>query len=234
MADIFPADLPFHPSLLQSLDFWKLLYVLLKQIHGGRWTESDAIGNIIVVDCSFHLSWDWFCSTFGSFLPVVSALFWAPVPPAYWVSGLVMSKCAVRQVCYSLMCFVLETGMFAQALASLWHFIAGKSLQWSYTFSVSAKTEADLVFLWSLLFPFPFIPWFCWYFSIQSCVRDRNCNMRAIKAVFWIEVLDKTKNGLCVIILGVLQIISLWTGPLLQRGVEYRLTSQNSRKLFTS
>ncbi|NWH38835.1 TEDC1 protein, partial [Chloropsis hardwickii] len=27
-----------------SLDFWKLLYVLLKQIHGGRWTESDAIG----------------------------------------------------------------------------------------------------------------------------------------------------------------------------------------------
>uniref|UniRef100_A0A8C0VPL9 Tubulin epsilon and delta complex 1 n=1 Tax=Cyanistes caeruleus TaxID=156563 RepID=A0A8C0VPL9_CYACU len=33
-----------HPSLLQSLDFWRLLYVLLKQIHGGRWTESDAIG----------------------------------------------------------------------------------------------------------------------------------------------------------------------------------------------
>ncbi|KAL9846388.1 tubulin epsilon and delta complex protein 1 isoform 2-T2 [Geothlypis trichas] len=27
-----------------SLDFWKLLYVLLKQIHGGTWTESDAIG----------------------------------------------------------------------------------------------------------------------------------------------------------------------------------------------
>ncbi|XP_063021387.1 tubulin epsilon and delta complex protein 1 [Melospiza melodia melodia] len=27
-----------------SLDFWKLLYVLLKQIHGGSWTESDAIG----------------------------------------------------------------------------------------------------------------------------------------------------------------------------------------------
>ncbi|XP_050833491.1 tubulin epsilon and delta complex protein 1 isoform X1 [Serinus canaria] len=27
-----------------SLDFWKLLYVLLKQIHRGRWTESDAIG----------------------------------------------------------------------------------------------------------------------------------------------------------------------------------------------
>ncbi|XP_038000300.1 tubulin epsilon and delta complex protein 1 isoform X2 [Motacilla alba alba] len=27
-----------------SLDFWKLLYVLLKQIHGDRWTESDAIG----------------------------------------------------------------------------------------------------------------------------------------------------------------------------------------------
>ncbi|NWI06600.1 TEDC1 protein, partial [Tichodroma muraria] len=27
-----------------SLDFWRLLYVLLKQIHGGRWTESDAIG----------------------------------------------------------------------------------------------------------------------------------------------------------------------------------------------
>ncbi|NXE01228.1 TEDC1 protein, partial [Chaetorhynchus papuensis] len=26
-----------------SLDFWRLLYVLLKQIHGGRWTESDAI-----------------------------------------------------------------------------------------------------------------------------------------------------------------------------------------------
>ncbi|NXM71479.1 TEDC1 protein, partial [Serilophus lunatus] len=30
-----------------SLDFWRLLYVLLKQIHGGRWTESDAIGNQI-------------------------------------------------------------------------------------------------------------------------------------------------------------------------------------------
>ncbi|KAF4799774.1 hypothetical protein TURU_050297 [Turdus rufiventris] len=28
-----------------SLDFWRLLYVLLKQIHGGRWTESDAIGD---------------------------------------------------------------------------------------------------------------------------------------------------------------------------------------------
>ncbi|NXU62788.1 TEDC1 protein, partial [Horornis vulcanius] len=27
-----------------SLDFWRLLYVLLKQIHRGRWTESDAIG----------------------------------------------------------------------------------------------------------------------------------------------------------------------------------------------
>ncbi|XP_063262819.1 tubulin epsilon and delta complex protein 1 isoform X5 [Prinia subflava] len=27
-----------------SVDFWRLLYVLLKQIHGGRWTESDAIG----------------------------------------------------------------------------------------------------------------------------------------------------------------------------------------------
>ncbi|NXR56543.1 TEDC1 protein, partial [Hippolais icterina] len=27
-----------------SLDFWRLLYVLLKQIHGGRWTESDAVG----------------------------------------------------------------------------------------------------------------------------------------------------------------------------------------------
>ncbi|TRZ17839.1 hypothetical protein HGM15179_009310 [Zosterops borbonicus] len=27
-----------------SLDFWRLLYVLLKQIHGDRWTESDAIG----------------------------------------------------------------------------------------------------------------------------------------------------------------------------------------------
>ncbi|NXB98572.1 TEDC1 protein, partial [Orthonyx spaldingii] len=26
-----------------SLDFWRLLYVLLKQIHGGKWTESDAI-----------------------------------------------------------------------------------------------------------------------------------------------------------------------------------------------
>ncbi|NXY20297.1 TEDC1 protein, partial [Atrichornis clamosus] len=26
-----------------SLDFWRLLYVLLKQIHGGEWTESDAI-----------------------------------------------------------------------------------------------------------------------------------------------------------------------------------------------
>ncbi|NXV07330.1 TEDC1 protein, partial [Cettia cetti] len=27
-----------------SLDFWRLLYVLLKQIHRGKWTESDAIG----------------------------------------------------------------------------------------------------------------------------------------------------------------------------------------------
>ncbi|XP_042675364.1 tubulin epsilon and delta complex protein 1 [Centrocercus urophasianus] len=26
-----------------TLDFWRLLYVLLKQIHGGKWTESDAI-----------------------------------------------------------------------------------------------------------------------------------------------------------------------------------------------
>ncbi|KAK4819571.1 hypothetical protein QYF61_008248 [Mycteria americana] len=26
-----------------SLDFWRLLYALLKQIHGGKWTESDAI-----------------------------------------------------------------------------------------------------------------------------------------------------------------------------------------------
>ncbi|NWW84603.1 TEDC1 protein, partial [Rhynochetos jubatus] len=30
-----------------SLDFWRLLYALLKQIHGGRWTESDAIDNQI-------------------------------------------------------------------------------------------------------------------------------------------------------------------------------------------
>ncbi|XP_074402610.1 tubulin epsilon and delta complex protein 1 isoform X2 [Zonotrichia albicollis] len=35
---------PRHPAPRQSLDFWKLLYVLLKQIHGGSWTESDAIG----------------------------------------------------------------------------------------------------------------------------------------------------------------------------------------------
>ncbi|NXX26254.1 TEDC1 protein, partial [Nicator chloris] len=27
-----------------SLDFWRLLYGLLKQIHRGKWTESDAIG----------------------------------------------------------------------------------------------------------------------------------------------------------------------------------------------
>ncbi|NXG80880.1 TEDC1 protein, partial [Baryphthengus martii] len=26
-----------------SLDFWRLLYALLNQIHGGKWTESDAI-----------------------------------------------------------------------------------------------------------------------------------------------------------------------------------------------
>ncbi|XP_035188594.1 tubulin epsilon and delta complex protein 1 isoform X1 [Oxyura jamaicensis] len=26
-----------------TLDFWRLLYALLKQIHGGKWTESDAI-----------------------------------------------------------------------------------------------------------------------------------------------------------------------------------------------
>ncbi|KAJ7404963.1 hypothetical protein BTVI_70615 [Pitangus sulphuratus] len=30
-----------------SLDFWRLLYALLKQIHRGRWTESDAIDNQI-------------------------------------------------------------------------------------------------------------------------------------------------------------------------------------------
>ncbi|XP_054690158.1 tubulin epsilon and delta complex protein 1 isoform X3 [Grus americana] len=30
-----------------SLDFWRLLYALLKQIHGGKWTESDAIDNQI-------------------------------------------------------------------------------------------------------------------------------------------------------------------------------------------
>ncbi|XP_009069459.1 PREDICTED: uncharacterized protein C14orf80 homolog, partial [Acanthisitta chloris] len=29
------------------LDFWRLLYTLLKQIHGGKWTESDAIDNQI-------------------------------------------------------------------------------------------------------------------------------------------------------------------------------------------
>ncbi|NXV43754.1 TEDC1 protein, partial [Uria aalge] len=30
-----------------SLDFWRLLYALLKQLHGGKWTESDAIDNQI-------------------------------------------------------------------------------------------------------------------------------------------------------------------------------------------
>ncbi|XP_062472278.1 tubulin epsilon and delta complex protein 1 isoform X5 [Pezoporus occidentalis] len=30
-----------------SLDFWKLLYTLLKQIHGHKWAESDAIDNQI-------------------------------------------------------------------------------------------------------------------------------------------------------------------------------------------
>ncbi|NXU29288.1 TEDC1 protein, partial [Thalassarche chlororhynchos] len=30
-----------------SLDFWRLLYALLKQIHGGKWTESDATDNQI-------------------------------------------------------------------------------------------------------------------------------------------------------------------------------------------
>uniref|UniRef100_A0A6G1R998 Chromosome 8 open reading frame, human C14orf80 n=1 Tax=Hypotaenidia okinawae TaxID=2861861 RepID=A0A6G1R998_9GRUI len=39
---IFP-----QPFLLQSLDFWRLLYTLLKQIHGGKWTESDAIDDQI-------------------------------------------------------------------------------------------------------------------------------------------------------------------------------------------
>lgn len=164
----------------------------------------------------------------------MSAPFWIPVPPMYWASGLLMSKCTVRWVCSSLMHFVLETGMFPQALASLWHFIAGKSLQWCYAFSVSAKTvrEIDLVFLWFLLFLFH--AWFCWYFSIQSCVRAMNCNMRTIKAVFWIEVLDRTRNKVCVIILGGLWVISLWAGPLLQRGAECRLASHNRRRLFTS
>ncbi|XP_069646011.1 tubulin epsilon and delta complex protein 1 isoform X3 [Haliaeetus albicilla] len=30
-----------------SLDFWRLLYALLKQIHRGKWTQSDAIDNQI-------------------------------------------------------------------------------------------------------------------------------------------------------------------------------------------
>ncbi|NXV96059.1 TEDC1 protein, partial [Calonectris borealis] len=30
-----------------SLDFWRLLYALLKQIHRGKWTESDATDNQI-------------------------------------------------------------------------------------------------------------------------------------------------------------------------------------------
>lgn len=31
--------------------------MLLKQIHGGRWTESDAIGNVVsLAACNFHLS----------------------------------------------------------------------------------------------------------------------------------------------------------------------------------
>ncbi|NWX07173.1 TEDC1 protein, partial [Caloenas nicobarica] len=30
-----------------SLDFWRLLYALLKQIHGGKWAESDDIDNQI-------------------------------------------------------------------------------------------------------------------------------------------------------------------------------------------
>ncbi|NWV01876.1 TEDC1 protein, partial [Upupa epops] len=30
-----------------SLDFWRLLYALLKQIHGDKWAESDAIGSQI-------------------------------------------------------------------------------------------------------------------------------------------------------------------------------------------
>ncbi|XP_075364224.1 tubulin epsilon and delta complex protein 1 isoform X4 [Mycteria americana] len=38
---------PRHPPPRQSLDFWRLLYALLKQIHGGKWTESDAIDNQI-------------------------------------------------------------------------------------------------------------------------------------------------------------------------------------------
>ncbi|XP_075616336.1 tubulin epsilon and delta complex protein 1 isoform X4 [Balearica regulorum gibbericeps] len=38
---------PRHPPPRQSLDFWRLLYTLLKQIHGGKWTESDAIDNQI-------------------------------------------------------------------------------------------------------------------------------------------------------------------------------------------
>ncbi|XP_064310773.1 tubulin epsilon and delta complex protein 1 isoform X1 [Phalacrocorax carbo] len=38
---------PRHPPPRQSLDFWRLLYALLKQIHGGKWSESDAIDNQI-------------------------------------------------------------------------------------------------------------------------------------------------------------------------------------------
>lgn len=56
MADILPAD-PRPPLfLLQSLDFWRLLYALLKQIHGGKWTESDAIGNLVsLADCMISI-----------------------------------------------------------------------------------------------------------------------------------------------------------------------------------
>ncbi|XP_009891189.1 PREDICTED: uncharacterized protein C14orf80 homolog [Charadrius vociferus] len=35
------------PPIRNSLDLWRLLYSLLKQIHRGKWTESDAIDNQI-------------------------------------------------------------------------------------------------------------------------------------------------------------------------------------------
>ncbi|XP_010118897.1 PREDICTED: uncharacterized protein C14orf80 homolog, partial [Chlamydotis macqueenii] len=42
------AGVLFHVTAdAQSLDFWRLLYALLKQIHGGKWTECDAIDHQI-------------------------------------------------------------------------------------------------------------------------------------------------------------------------------------------
>lgn len=108
----------------------------------------------------------------------------------YFCHQLTVASQLCRQVYSSLACFVQETGMFLhllEALASLWHFTAPKSLQWSYMFSASAEiiTEMDLFFLWFLLSPFHIWCMILWLIFDQVLCQG----LWTIK--FWIEVLDK-------------------------------------------